>query len=133
MTDTSEEPGPALDAGALERLKEWGGEGLVQKMASLFVENAPGRLDQIRTGIEDGVAEEAERGAHSLKSSSANLGAMRLRNVVATMEDQASKGDLDAVRDGLPLLEAEYLAAMTALEAVAAGVDAKTGNDGGAE
>lgn len=132
MTDDSEDGGPVLDAGALDRLKEWGGDGLVQKMASLFVENAPERLSQIRSGIEGGVAEEAERGAHSLKSSAANLGAMRLRNVVATMEEQASKGDLAAVKEGLPLLEAEYLAAMEALGAVAAGDDAQTGNDGGA-
>ncbi|MEX2526017.1 MAG: Hpt domain-containing protein [Gemmatimonadota bacterium] len=131
MTDDNEGRSPALDAEALERLKEWGGDGLVQKMASLFVENAPARLTQIRTAVETGVAEEAERGAHSLKSSAANLGAMRLRNVVATMEEQASKGDLDAVKDALALLETEYLAAMEALEAVAAGVHGQTGNHGG--
>ena len=41
---------------------------------------------------------EVEHGAHSLKSSAANIGAERVRGLAQQVEDLASQGDLDGVR-----------------------------------
>lgn len=85
-----------IDPGAMERLQEWGGDRLMLQMIRLYLENSSKRMDQIRTGLEsreDGVV---ERGAHSLRSSAANLGAREVSRLAGEMEDAASKGDLDA-------------------------------------
>lgn len=95
---------PDLDASALDRLQQWGGAKLLCQMIRLFLENGPTRLDQIRTGIQDESARDAERGAHSLKSSAANVGAVAVSRIAARMEDLAAHGDLagmDALRPGL--------------------------------
>ncbi|MEJ2206243.1 MAG: Hpt domain-containing protein [Gemmatimonadota bacterium] len=73
MTDS--EP---VDPAALERLRAWGGEKLLKEILHLFLANAPQRMDQIRNGVVGSDAEEVERGAHSLKSTAANVGAMQV-------------------------------------------------------
>jgi len=110
-----------LDPKAMERLREWGGDKLVSQMVELFLANSPARMDEIRSGLESGDAKETERGAHSLKSSSANLGATEVRRLALEMEGAASQGDLGAALELLSALEEAYLRTCTALEAVAPG------------
>ena len=75
-----------LDQSALDRLRDWGGEKLLRQMIRLFLENAPARMAQIREGLSEGDVKESEKGAHSLKSSAANVGALRVRDIAANME-----------------------------------------------
>ncbi len=90
---------PVIDRAALERLREWGGDKLVSQMIRLYMENAEARLKQIDTGLsEGGEFVEAERGAHSLKSSAANVGARQVNEISQQMEDAAERGEVDAVR-----------------------------------
>ena len=77
-------------------------------MVRLFLDNAPARLDQIRAGVQDGTARDAERGAHSLKSSAANVGAVALSRLAARMEDLAAHDDLAAVEGLRPDLNAAW-------------------------
>jgi HPt (histidine-containing phosphotransfer) domain-containing protein len=49
-----------------------------------------------------------ERGAHSLKSSAANVGAQQLQDIASELELAASGGDLQRVRDLIPNLEQAY-------------------------
>ncbi len=60
--------------------------------------------------------EEARRAVHTLKSSSANLGAMTLSDICRKMEQQCHDGQFDQVADGLLNLQNEYDAAVTELE-----------------
>ena len=111
-----------IDPAALTRLREWGGEKLLSQMIRLFLDNAPTRMEQIRSGArQDGDVGEAEQGAHSLKSSAANLGAEELRSLAAAMESRASDGDVEAVGGLLPLLEDAYTRAREALESIVGG------------
>lgn len=103
---------------ALDRLREWGGDDLVVKMLNLFLEHGPERVEQIRSGIESGTLEEAQRGAHSLKSSAGNLGARRLQAGAARMEGLADEGDLNGVQKHLPELETAFREARSSLEDV---------------
>ncbi len=112
-----------LDQGALDRLKEWGGEKLLAQMLRLFLENAPGRMSQIRNGVA-GDMKEAEKGAHSLKSSAANIGAEHVRMIAADMERAALDGDTAAVQALLPSLEDAFAQAVGALETVERGLRA---------
>jgi len=111
-----------LDQGALDRLKEWGGDKLLTQMLRLYLDNAPGRMSQIRNGLAGGDIGEAEKGAHSLKSSSANVGAEHVRNIAADMERAAAAGDSGAVQALLPSLESAFSQAISALESVEKGL-----------
>lgn len=111
-----------LDPNALSRLKEWGGEKLLGQMVRLFLENAPGRMEQIRGGLGGGDPKEAEKGAHSLKSSAANIGAMHVRDLAAEVERTTSDGDPVAGAQILPQLEDAFAKVIAALEAVERGL-----------
>lgn len=111
-----------LDPSALDRLREWGGDKLLGQMIRLFLENSPTRMDQIRSGVGGAGVEEAEKGSHSLKSSAANIGAHKLRELSAEMERAATAGDLQTVTDMLPSLEDAYAKAIAALESVEKGI-----------
>jgi HPt (histidine-containing phosphotransfer) domain-containing protein len=106
-----------IDPAAHERLLEWGGPKLLNQMIRLYLENQDTRLDQIRAGFESGSAEEVERGAHSLKSSAGNVGAVEVRRLCAEMEDRATEGDLEGARALQPALESARDAAQDALSA----------------
>lgn len=107
-----------IDPEALARLVEWGGDRLRSQMIHLFLESTPDRIRQIREGLERDEVELVERGAHSLKSSAANLGAERLRELSGEMEERAHRGDLAGAGALLaPLLDA-HDAALRALSAM---------------
>jgi HPt (histidine-containing phosphotransfer) domain-containing protein len=112
---------PVLDEKALDRLREWGGDKLVTQMIKLFLANTPARMDQIRAGSSGGDVQEAERGAHSLKSSAANLGAHALRDLAAEIERVAGGGDQDRVNQLLPAIETAFADAHEALETIQRG------------
>jgi HPt (histidine-containing phosphotransfer) domain-containing protein len=69
---------PAVDPDALTRLQRFGGSKLLHEMIALFVEIAPDRLTTAERAVAEGDLTTAENALHSLKSSSAQLGAMKL-------------------------------------------------------
>jgi HPt (histidine-containing phosphotransfer) domain-containing protein len=113
---------PIIDLQALERLKEWGGDKLAGQMVRLFLKNTGTRMDQIRAGVADGNLEEAERGAHSLKSSAANIGAEILRTMATRMESAALDANVEHARTLLPELESAYTDAMNELSVIEKGI-----------
>jgi HPt (histidine-containing phosphotransfer) domain-containing protein len=120
--ETMDESSP-VDSGQMERLKEWGGPELQKKMIDLFLTHARERLDQISKGISSGAMEEAERGAHTLKSSAGNVGARRVQALAQDAESLAEAGRLDDLRGLLPSLEREFQTACDALRTVLEGAD----------
>ena len=63
-----------IDPAALKRLEDWGGASLSKEIVRLFLENGPTQVDQIRGAMDGEDLDVPERGAHSLKSSAANVG-----------------------------------------------------------
>ncbi len=110
--------GLILDASILDRLYEWGGDELKQKMIELFLEHAPERMDGIRQGLDGGDMELAERSAHSLKSSAANLGAQAVRHLAARIEESLESGSRDVAMELFSELEARFGETLAALESV---------------
>jgi HPt (histidine-containing phosphotransfer) domain-containing protein len=117
MTDSQ-----IIDPQALDRLREWGGDKLAGQMVRLFLKNSGTRMDQIRTGVGSGDLQEAERGAHSLKSSAANIGAEHLRTLATRMESAALEESVDDARTILPELETAYASAMGELATLEKGM-----------
>lgn len=95
---------PIVDQAALERLQGLGGAKLLGQMIQLYLENAAERLRQIDEGLAGGELSVAGGGAHSLKSSAANVGAARVNILAAEMEQAALRGDEEAVRRLRPAL-----------------------------
>lgn len=113
---------PSIDSEALDRLREWGGDKLVGQMVRLFLENSLARMDQIRDGAASGDLSEAEKGAHSLKSSAANVGAQGVRTLATEMEGLATAGDLEGLKTLVPKLDEAYASARAELEAIEEGI-----------
>ena len=116
--------GVVIDPQAQARLHEWGGPKLLTQMLKLFLENAPQRVEQVRKGVTDSALKEVERGAHSLKSSAANVGAVTVSKIAAEIEDKASGDDAAAVVALLPRLEAAFGQAQAQLATSLAGMEA---------
>jgi HPt (histidine-containing phosphotransfer) domain-containing protein len=108
-----------IDTAAIERLREWGGDKLVRQMIRLYLENATVRMGQIEDGLATGGdLERTEQGAHSLKSSAANVGAVRVNRLAAELETRAGEQDREqatGLRDRLGPALAEAERALTAL------------------
>jgi HPt (histidine-containing phosphotransfer) domain-containing protein len=100
-----------LDHGVIDRLSVLG-SGLPNKLITLFLEQAPRRLDSAVAGGRAGDWKSVEDAAHSLKSSAGNLGAFRLRDLADRVEALAAGS-----RNGKGGSE-EILVLLTELEAI---------------
>jgi HPt (histidine-containing phosphotransfer) domain-containing protein len=107
--DARQTPGshPATDVTALDRLKRFGGGSLLDKMIELFLVAAPERIEAASRAHAAGDAEGAERALHSLKSSSAQLGAVRMQRLSERGERLARAGAPDGMTQLTSALEEE--------------------------
>jgi HPt (histidine-containing phosphotransfer) domain-containing protein len=102
------DPLPAVDPAALDRLRRFGGRTLLARMIDLFLIAVPERLDAAARAGATGDAEGVERALHSLKSSSAQLGAMRMQRLSEQGEHRARTGSLDGVAQLTSALDDEF-------------------------
>ena len=115
----------AIDQDAIDRLVEWGGDKLLKQMLRLFLDNTPERFEQIESGLAPGGdLDEAHRGAHSLKSSAANLGAMGVSELAAQLESATKSGGLEESKELYTQLQAAYAEAEAVLQGLLAGAPA---------
>ncbi len=93
-------PGEVLDAGALEQLCKAGGDdgaAFVERIIGVFIAEAGRQLEALRSGLAAADARAVRRAAHTLKSSSAAVGAVALNQLCRSIEFGAAAGALDAV------------------------------------
>jgi HPt (histidine-containing phosphotransfer) domain-containing protein len=90
---------PTLDPNALSRLERFGGKKLLVEMIELFQSNAPERVAAASAGVQAGDVAAAELALHSLRSSSAQLGALRLGRLSERGEAIARTGTLEGVAE----------------------------------
>jgi HPt (histidine-containing phosphotransfer) domain-containing protein len=94
-----------LDMRIIEALRELGGDddpGLLVEVIGMFLEDAPTRIREIEQGLSTGDLKLLERAAHSLKSASANVGAMQLSHVCKRIEDIARRSTSDGISELIP-------------------------------
>ncbi|MEP7000119.1 MAG: Hpt domain-containing protein [bacterium] len=108
MIEPNDADVPTTDPAALERLKRFGGGKLLSEMISLFVTAAPDRIAAARAGVAAGDVSAAEMALHSLKSSSAQLGAMQMQRLSERGEHIAHTGSLEGVGQIVQDLEEEF-------------------------
>jgi HPt (histidine-containing phosphotransfer) domain-containing protein len=96
------EPIPVLDLGvidALRALDEGAGPGLFEELVDLFVNDAVAHVRALESALATGDARLLERSAHTLKSSSASLGAMQLSELCRALEQVGRNNVLDGAVD----------------------------------
>jgi PAS domain S-box-containing protein len=98
----------ALDAGALENLRELGGEAFLAEVIDTFLSDAPALVAALRTSHEQGDAEELRRAAHTLKSNGQTFGAGRFSELCRALEERARVGDVDGAEELVDRIEREY-------------------------
>ena len=89
-------PGAVLDLTVIQGLRELGGEdepNLVLELIDLYLLDAPQRIAEIRHALATGDWKLLERAAHTLKSSSANIGARGLSQLCTELEREARSHD----------------------------------------
>ena len=80
---------------------------LARKLVSIFLEQSPRLMSDIRAAIAAGDASELRRAAHALKGTISNFPLGPARGAAAQMETFGYDGDLAGAREALPLLEQE--------------------------
>jgi HPt (histidine-containing phosphotransfer) domain-containing protein len=82
----------AIDSRVIQGLRDLGGEDepeLLSELIDIFLEDAPQRMKDITEGLAGGDLGRVERGAHTLKSSSANIGALGLSELCRRIVESA--------------------------------------------
>jgi len=82
----------------------------------MFLEDAPRHLHTVHEAAAAGDCERARRALHTLKSSSANLGAQGLAALCGRLELTARKGDHLELSESLIDLQCEFARVTTALK-----------------
>ncbi len=115
-----------LDRGVLERLHaDLGGDNpaLIVELIDLFLTDAPPLLADLETALADASAGAAERIAHTLKSTSASVGAQALAKQCGRLEEQARAQDLTAGSEQVRLIHDLYAKTEQALQTLRAELD----------
>ena len=106
---------PVLDHSMLDELQEIAGDETV-RIIGLFLEDAPRLIGRLETASTVPDLEAMRDAAHTLKSSSANVGAMALSTAAKRVELGARAMKLDRPAVAVALVIAEYARARMALQ-----------------
>ena len=110
-TETMEDQEQILDKETLAVLRELGGEDdpeLFNELITIFLDDTPTRITEILAAMEEGDAKRLEHAAHALKSSAANLGAMKLSELFRELEYAGKGDDLAAAQPLVERMKADY-------------------------
>lgn len=107
-------PQPVLDRGVLDELHAVIGDAALQIVA-VFLEDAPAMVQQLQQAAQNGDEPRLQALAHTLKSSSANVGVLSLSAVAQRIEHEARAGSLQRPAVAVALLVAEFARARVAL------------------
>ncbi|MEQ1601792.1 MAG: response regulator [Methylophilaceae bacterium] len=105
----------------LEQFRELdplGGLGLIKNIMQIYLDTAGNTLQQIEQALAAGDADALRRAAHTLKSSSANVGAGALSELLRQIEVLAREGKIDEVKPLLPALHQAYALAILEIRAL---------------
>ncbi|MDH3620112.1 MAG: ATP-binding protein [Gammaproteobacteria bacterium] len=127
VADMSALPGPIIVSGTsavdqsvleqLENISRNGRGGLAKRVVEAFLGSSSDLMAQIRDAISAEDGKNVHAGAHALKSSSANVGALNLAELCRAVETAGRENDFSAVQEYWQLMRTEYAAVVAALTA----------------
>lgn len=120
MTDLAESSDIVLDRSVLASLRELQEKGepdIVAEIGDLFIKHAPQKIASIKKAASEGNAKALEVAAHSLKSSSSYIGALKLSTFSKELEFMGRNGSLEGSVEKAAKVEAEFKRVKAAIEA----------------
>jgi HPt (histidine-containing phosphotransfer) domain-containing protein len=102
-----------------DKAREWineYGEEFVVELIDVYLQDTPNRLAQMRQAFNGGDTETLIREAHTLKSSSANVGAMGLSALAREMESAGRNGKFDSMALDVARFEKSFALVKATLE-----------------
>lgn len=102
---------------SLRELQEAGDPDIVAEVGGLFVKHSPEKVDAIMQSVEKDDAKGLQLAAHSLKSSSAYIGAMRLSTLAKELEMMGRSNSLNGAKEKAKMLKEEFSLVMEAIRA----------------
>jgi CheY-like chemotaxis protein/HPt (histidine-containing phosphotransfer) domain-containing protein len=110
-----------IDAPYLERLRELdpvGGLDLARKIMRVYLAASVEIMTRLEQALDAGDGESLRRAAHTLKSSSANVGAANLSALFKQLESWGIEADLEAARASIDAARQEYARVVNELHAL---------------
>jgi CheY-like chemotaxis protein len=107
-----------LDLMALKAITKLGNGSneFLKKIVSIYFQETPNHIFEIQKGVQEKSSEKILQAAHSLKSTSANVGAMSLSGICQELESSARLKMIDDAASQLARIKSEYAAVVTALK-----------------
>jgi HPt (histidine-containing phosphotransfer) domain-containing protein len=105
--------GPAIDRETLDRLLDITGGDVefLDELVDTYLEDGHAQVAAMQAGLASGVVEDLVRPAHTLKSSSANVGALQLAEACRELEAAARGGAVDDASGRVTAIAAAFDAA----------------------
>ena len=101
--------------GQLQELQNKENPDLLARVLTLYAQESPKDMDRLTQAMADSDAAAIGRSAHSLKSSSANVGATVMSRLCAELQTAGRSGNLDAARTLYPKIVSEQARVQNAL------------------
>ena len=99
----------------IRSLQQPGNPDLLQRVIRIYLEDSLRLLQELREARTQGDEARMKRQAHTLKSSSANVGALRLSSLCKELETVAPEHTLVRVQELISQIESEYQIVQTEL------------------
>ena len=110
-----------LDTNAIDAVRQLdpdGSDRLLSRLIALYRDDSSQLLADIDNGLKSNDAEAIARAAHTLKSSSANLGATNVAAIARQIEHAARNGEITELTNSVTSLKAQRTVALSELEAL---------------
>src|SRR3954468_12617403 len=107
-----------IDPQAIENLRALNpgdNDEFLREIAAIFLEDTPLRIAELEQSLVAGDVAKFTRAAHSIKGSSANLGAMTLRTVAEKLEHQSRTEGLGGLAPLVAQVKTEFARAQAEL------------------
>ncbi len=98
----------SVDPDVIENLKSLGGIELLAELHRVFISTSETLVADLHKALASGNAPVVEEKAHSLKSSSGNMGALQLSEICLQLEKMGQTKDLSNAKDLAQKLDSEF-------------------------
>jgi HPt (histidine-containing phosphotransfer) domain-containing protein len=111
----------SIEKKIVEKAKSWineYGEEFLVELIDLYLHDTPKRLIELRRALDAGDTPTLTREAHTLKSSSANVGAMKISEIARELETAGRTGEMGRMAEQVTRTEKEFELVRSALKAL---------------
>ena len=102
---------PVIDPQSIQNLRDLNpgdNDEFLREIVGIYLEDTPNRIVELEQSLATGDTPKFTRAAHSVKGSSANIGAMIVRGVAEKLEHQSHREGLGNVNALLAELKVEF-------------------------